>query len=219
MGPRDGAKGEGPVTHVKKILDVLRNAYADREGRPHVLNDVQLATYLDALAEYSSDELETAARSWIRAQKFFPRVSELLAVLTGPPPDWELLANRAWLEVESAIGRAGIYRGVLFEDFAIGETTRLVFGSWQSACNYDRDSPGWAIRRQMFLSQFPEVARRGAGPMVLLRGLNVNDKPYRVKHLEMLPPPKYRDSLSDGAKQMLAEIQTRFLKQKTEGGH
>ena len=201
------------MTHVKQMLDVLRNYYADREGQPHTLNDVQLAAYLDAFAEFSGDELEAAARQWIRAEKFFPRVSELLAMLHGPEPDWTMLGNKAWLTLESAISRGGAYRGVLFEDYALGETTRLVFGTWKAACEYDRDSAGWAIRRQLFLSQFEAVAKQGPGPMVVMRGLFEGEKPWRVRHLTELPAPKYQDSLSERAKEFLTKLEQRRQKQ------
>lgn len=195
--------------NIKATLDVLCRYYRDRDNQPRKLDDVQVAVYLDGLNEFTADELETAARAWMRKSRWFPALSDLRDLLTEPSPDWKTLAHVAWTTFERAIGRAGVYRGVTFADPAIGECVRQTFGSWEHACSYDRDSAGWTIRRQTFLAIFPTVAEKATEP-VTLPGLFRNDTPLLIAHVEAFPEPKALLAEADKSKQSLAEVERRF---------
>lgn len=199
------------VDEVEAVLNVLCRYYTDR-GSVRELNDTQKAVYLDGLAEFDAADLERAARKWMRDHKWFPMLSDLRELLDANP-DWAALAALAWTTFERAISQAGTYRGATFVDPGIGETVRQVFGSWEHACSYDRDSPGWTIRRQTFLSIFPVIAPK-AGKPVTLRGLSPVDTPLLIAHVEAMPEPKRLLQAEDRSIGILAEVTRRFKVQR-----
>jgi len=194
---------------IKATLDVLCRYYRDKNNEPRQLDDVQIVVYVDGLIEFDPGQLELAARQWMRTSKWFPALSDLRTLIEGPAVDWDALGAIAWTTFERAISAAGIYRGVTFEDPAIGEAVRQTFGSWEHACSYDRDSPGWTVRRQTFLSIFPSVAAKATEP-VTLRGLSPVDPPLLVAHVPILPEPKRLTIQVDKSASTLAEVQRRF---------
>jgi hypothetical protein len=175
-------------TQVREGLALLRNYYA-KDGKPHPLNDAQWAVYCAGLAPFEPEALTAAAHQWMRDSKWFPALSDLIAIL-APKVDVAAAAHLAWTQFERAIGAAGRYNGATFLDGAVGETVRQVFGSWQHACSYDYDSPGWAIKRQTFLSIFPTILSRGNGQPVTLRGEFKTATPHVVGRIPGLPEPK-----------------------------
>lgn len=201
------------VEEIKSTLDVLCRYYRDKDNNPRKLDDVQIAVYLDGLVEFTADDLEFAARQWMRTSRWFPALSDLRQQLEGEAPDWNALATMAWTTLERTISAAGVYRGARFVDGAIGETARQIFGSWVQACNYERDSPGWAICRQNFLSLFPVIAKRGQHePTVTLKGIGngPSDAPLIVQHNDLIPKIQPRLSSRDESKNVLAEVRRRF---------
>lgn len=170
---------------IRQGLKVLRNYYA-KDGQPHALNDTQLAVYLDGLSPFAAAELERAARTWMQQSRWFPALSDLLALVRPPALDPAAAAQLAWTTFERAMRRAGAYRGVTFADGAIGETVRQVFGTWAAASQFDVDSPGWAIRRQSFLALYATFASRVGGP-VTLYGIHRDAVSMLVGHVEGLP--------------------------------
>jgi hypothetical protein len=209
------------ANEVRATLDVLCGYYRDKDNQPRQLADVQKAVYLDGLSEYTPEQLETAARAWIRSSRWFPALSDLRALLTEPSPDWKALAIVAWTTFERAVSRAGVYRGVTFADPAIGECVRQTFGSWEHACSYERDSPGWTIRRQTFVALFPEIARKASTP-VTLRGISQRDQPLLIAHVEGFPEPTKLLDVGDKSAESLREVERRFTLlqiQKTEASH
>jgi hypothetical protein len=112
----------------------------------------------------------------MRSSKWFPALSDLRGLLVAPTVDWPAMALMAWTTLERAISKAGIYAGSTFADAAIGETARQVFGTWEHACSYERDSPGWTIKRQNFIGIFPHVAQKlTSHKPVTLRGIATHD--------------------------------------------
>ena len=179
------------MKHVRSTLKVLCDYYCSNEGKPRQMNPVQITVYVDGLKDFSADELEAAARQWMKDSKWFPALSDLLNLLV-PKVDSQTAGHLAWACVEKAIRQAGVYRGATFEDGRIGEAVRQTFGSWGGACVFDVDSPGWAIRRQTFLSIFGSLMGRGLPP-VTLPGLQVST-PLVVEALPSLPVPKQLDT-------------------------
>lgn len=182
------------MTHVGRLLGTLC-VYYPTQGRPHVMNDLQVEVYTAALARFTPEQLDAAGKQWMLTGKFFPALSELMGLLE-PKVDASAAGHLAWACVESAIRRAGIYRGATFEDGRIGEAARLTFGSWATACNFDLDSPGWAIRRQTFLAVFSSLLPR-ALPPVTMGGLH-RGEPLTIAALPALPIPHGTALLDDG---------------------
>lgn len=196
------------VQHVRKTLDVLRNYYANRDGQPHQLNAVQVSVYLDGLAPFSPEELEAAARAWMRDSQFFPRLSDLLNLLS-PKIDADALAQVAWARLEREIRRIGAYRGAQFTDAAFGEAVRQTFGSWSAACRFDVDSPGWAIRRQTFCAIFKSLLHRTDLAPVTMMGLH-RDVPVLIGPIEGMPNPQQLGAAADRSGEVMAEVRRRF---------
>ena len=196
---------------------VLANYYADAQGQPKALNDVQWAAYLSGLAPFTTAEFEAASTAWMRQSAFFPRLSDLLGLLLPPALAPEVLAHEAWATVERTARSVGAYRGVVFEDGALGETVRQVFGSWPAVCGFDVDSPGWAIRRQSFLALYPAaLTRHGTHGPVTLPGLDRALSPRVIaagRSVRALPVGDAAPAaLSPSeAKNALGEIRDRFI--------
>ncbi len=171
---------------VSVMLDILCTYYAPPGEKERPMNPVQTLMYREALDRFPLPALEAAARAWIRKSRFFPGVSDLLQILETPDLDPAVAAQLAWTTFERAIQHAGAYRGVTFENGAIGETVRQVFGNWPTACSFDLDSAGWTIRRQSFLAIFPTVMRQPHGPVTLV-GRHKDAKPHVVAAIAGLP--------------------------------
>lgn len=207
---------------VPRILETLRLQYA-KDGVKHPLNDVQATNYLEELSRFPTQAVEAAARQWIRQSRFFPALSDLLGILE-PERDPKAMAALAWTEVERCMATVGAYSGIEFADPSVGEAVRQTFGSWPKACSFEYDSPGFAIRRQTFLTIYPELARRTYRETVKLAGMHTN--PHRpfyslVPHIEGLPGlsralPSAPDPHDDSpigpteAKRILADLHQRF---------
>jgi hypothetical protein len=196
-----------PVLHVRKTLDVLRQYYANREGQPHQLNAVQVTVYLDGLANFSPEELEAAARAWMRDSQYFPKLSELLTLLS-PKIDADTLAHTAWARLEREIRRIGAYRGAQFTDAVFGEAVRQTFGSWSQACRFDVDSPGWAIRRQTFLAVFKSLLHRSDLAPVTLLGQH-RDQPELIGPIDGMPRHQISAAAVDRSAEVMAEVRRR----------
>lgn len=173
---------------VRQGLTLIRNYYA-KDGKPHPLNDAQWGVYIAGMSNISAGQLEAACHAWMRTSKWFPALSDLIEMIEGPRTDLTAAAHLAWTAVERAIRSAGSYRGVTFTDAALGECVRQVFGSWPSACGWDFDSPGWAIKRQTFLAIYPGISVRSGSEPVTLIGQHPKETPMLVGHVPGLPAP------------------------------
>lgn len=205
-----------PVTSVRKTLDVLRNYYANRDGQPHQLNAVQVSVYLDGLAQFAPEELEAAARAWMRDSQFFPRLSELLHLLS-PKADVDTLAHVAWAKLEREIRRIGAYRGATFSDAAFGEAVRQTFGSWSAACRFDPDSPGWAIRRQTFMAIFKTLVHRADLAPVTLPGLHQTQDPQLIAPIDGMPRVPALQAAADRSGEVMATVRRRAAELVADG--
>jgi hypothetical protein len=202
---------------IKAVLAALRNHYADpRTGKPHLMNPTQISVYTNGLVEFDNDAIRAAAARWMQTNRFFPALCELRELLGCVNRSPKELAILAWAAVEKAIRQAGTYRGATFADPAIGEAVRQTFGSWEHACSYDRDSPGWHSRKLTFLAIFPMMIHTATEP-VTMTGLSQGyDPPLLVHHVDGMPaPPKALSA--PGGRNPLAEVQRRFLEARGKG--
>lgn len=170
------------------LLTTLGEYYTDPSGAPRKLNETQMRVYLQGLARFDLRAVQAAATRHMATSKWFPALADLLELL-APRVDDETAATLAWTTFEGAMRKAGSYRGATFENGAIGETVRQVFGSWAAAGRFDVHSAEWAIRRKTFLSLYPSIAKRHTGAPVTLRGLSQVDRPHVVTAVPGLPPP------------------------------
>jgi hypothetical protein len=202
---------------IKAILAALRNHYSDpRTGKPHLMNPTQVSVYTDGLIEFDNAALRAAAATWMKSKRFFPALCELRELLGVVHHSPEKLALLAWAAVERAIRQAGAYRGATFADPAIGETAKRTFGSWEHACAYDRDSPGWHSKKLTFVTLFPMIMHTATEPVTMLGLTGGYDPPLLVHHVEGMPtPPKALSA--PGGRNPLAEVQRRFLEARGRG--
>ncbi len=198
------------ISAVKKTLNVLRSCYANREGQPHQLNEVQITVYLDGLSPFTPEELEAAARKWMASSPFFPRLSDLRHLLT-PAVDADALAHQAWARLAHDLRTVGTYQSVTFSDPVYGEAVRQTFGTWAHAGGFQIDSPGWAIHRQTFLSIFKSLLSRPDLPnTVTLPGQHQNKAPVVLPPLEGMPA---QHRLPSGEVDRSAEVMAQIRKQ------
>ncbi len=95
--------------------------------------------YVDAIAEYSLDEIKRAAAIIVRSHKYasIPSPAEFIEVL-DPPELKELAAAEAFKELEDTMTIAGPYRSVVFPD-PILSAVIMNMGGWIKVCSDTRD--------------------------------------------------------------------------------
>jgi hypothetical protein len=89
--------------------------------------------YWRLLSRFSLEEIERAIAGYCRSPKghrFFPKPSELVALIVGSDADQAL---RAWSKVLRAIRGVGAYRTVVFDDPLI-HVVICDMGGWQALC-------------------------------------------------------------------------------------
>jgi hypothetical protein len=94
---------------------------------------VDLETYWRLLSRFSLEEIERAIAGYCRSpqgHRFFPKPSELMALIVGSDADQAL---RAWSTVLRAIRGIGAYRTVVFDDPLI-HAVIWDMGGWQALC-------------------------------------------------------------------------------------
>jgi hypothetical protein len=91
-----------------------------------------------------------------------------------------------------------------------------VFGGWRGACQFDMDSPGWAIRRQSFLGIFPVCETDHPGGPVMLAGINDRDAdPVWIGGPATVPAlPSPAERRRDGDAAVIQDISTRWRKER-----
>ena len=97
------------------------------------ISSADLETYWQLLNRFSLHAIEQAVVTYCRspeAHRFFPKPSELVALVVGSGPDQAL---RAWSKVIRAIRGVGAYRTVVFDDPLI-HAVIWDMGGWQTLC-------------------------------------------------------------------------------------
>ena len=110
-------------------------------------------------------ELEAIKKSFHehrRSSKFFPKISEILAILT-PEPRSPLIA---WAEVEKAMFEVGSYETVQFTD-SVTNAVILDMGGWPWFCIQDLDEP-WTQKE--FERRYREYREHGISSNLPLIG-------------------------------------------------
>lgn len=97
------------------------------------IGTADLEAYWQLLSRFSISEIEQAIAGYCRSPKghrFFPKPSELAALILGSDTDQAL---RAWSKVLRAIRGVGAYRTVVFDDPLI-HIVIWDMGGWQALC-------------------------------------------------------------------------------------
>lgn len=196
-------------------LTLVRNYYPDKDGKAHSLNDAQWGVYIAGLTPFTVEALRAATHRWMLESKWFPALSDLIAILR-PKVDYEALALLAWSTVERAMRQFGAYATVQFANPAVGVAVREVFGSWPSACSQEIDSFEFGQKRKAFLAVFPVLMQRGIAESPKLIGIHRSESAELVRANEMISaaervkPQLQLIDTPDKAKQVSGEVQRRW---------
>jgi hypothetical protein len=90
--------------------------------------------YLNALAEYSADEILKAVNLCVRTSKWFPQPSEIIQAIEGDPEERAMLA---WDTLIQTIKEHGRYGKVIFQDPKIAQMVNIL-GGWDAVCSWER---------------------------------------------------------------------------------
>lgn len=115
-----------------KIMAVLTTTYDRRTS------EELLGIYYDILKQFGIEEIKNAVCEHIQTNKYFPKPSELIALIK-PPESIEDKANKAWILLLKAIAKHGYYDSVQFEDKIIHTCIRAM-GGWMQVSNREPDT-------------------------------------------------------------------------------
>lgn len=122
------------------------------------VSEARMEIYFRALSDMALDEIALAATVHVRANKFFPRPSELREAWLGPIEDE---ADLAWTALLREIRRVGYLGTPSFQDEAIRRAALELFGGWERLCRMlPGEGPellGWA---KQFKAIYCGYARR-----------------------------------------------------------
>lgn len=110
--------------HVTDQLTVLAEYYE----RPK--SEAQILLYVQALDDLPCEAVVGAMRTLVRTSTFFPKVSEIRALIEGRT---EEASELAWMEMLREVRRVG-YLGAPDLPEATTETIRGLWGSWARLC-------------------------------------------------------------------------------------
>lgn len=114
-------------THFAKLITGLAQTFHT------AVSAADLETYWRLLSRFPLEEIERAIAGYCRSPKghrFFPKPSELMALIVGSDADQAL---RAWSKVLRVIRGVGAYRTVVFDDPLIHGVI-WDMGGWQALC-------------------------------------------------------------------------------------
>jgi hypothetical protein len=114
--------------------------------------------------------------------QFAPKVADVVRILSGTPTD---RAQDAWSKVYAAIGRAGPWQDVVFDDPTIHSVIE-VMGGWVKIANVEMDEISYTQHR--FMQTYQSFAKSPREYPKLLRGARSPDDEYYRKGLP-LPAP------------------------------
>lgn len=143
--------------YIAKMLAVFSSTYNEP------VDDLKAEAYFAALAEFSVEDVRTAAHAALRMENFFPRPARLRELIVGSGGDQ---AEVAWAKLLQQIRWEG-YTGKPDLSEATWDIVRELWGSWANLCQtLPGEGPellGWQKR---FISAYGS-ARRVAKRMEL----------------------------------------------------
>lgn len=125
-------------------------------GEP--VSDARLEIYFAALADLPLAEIRDAANVHVRAEKFFPRVSELREAVGGSVQE---RADLAWVELLRQVRRVGYMGTPTWTDPALARAAMELYGGWRALCeSLPGDGPELLGAAKLFKATYAAYARR-----------------------------------------------------------
>lgn len=128
-----------------------------------------------------SDELLDAATSAALGQsrEFMPNPGQLRELAVTGGIGYETRAERAWIELDRAIGQHGADSSVSFDDGLINAAVRLL-GDWQFVCSRSGEDYAVWLKRQ-FMETYQRLCVAGAAPELRQRLIgNLESENFRT---------------------------------------
>ena len=136
-----------------------------------------LRLWVDALADLTVEQVERGIRCYMRDPTTkFPTPAEIRRYAGV-----EDRAETAWDAVRRAIGSAGAFASVTFDDQLVNAAVRAI-GGWIDLCDTRPDEMKW--RRRDFIEAYDRIARTGIGDPAHLPGIAEIEN-----HKRGYPPP------------------------------
>ena len=115
------------------------------ELHERTISPVASKLYIEALREFSAEQITMAISRVIRELKWFPKPFELIEFITGPAPTIEDVAEVQAADVIRQIGPVGFYGYPVFKDPV---TDRLFMDRfrWRWVCSLPESEIKWFVR-------------------------------------------------------------------------
>lgn len=125
------------------------------------VSDARMELYFAALADLDLGTISGAVEAHMRAQKFFPRPSEIREAIDGSAED---RAEVAWTAVRRLVRLRGWINPPMLEDWPDEATRRAameLYGGWQALCeNLPASGPEMLGTAKLFKATYCAYARR-----------------------------------------------------------
>jgi uncharacterized protein DUF6475 len=119
--------------------------------------------YEMVFASISDELLDAATLSALNANReFMPTPGQLRELAVTGGIGYDARAERAWVELDHAIGQHGVDHSVSFDDGLLNAAVRLL-GDWQFCCSRSGDDYAVWLKRQ-FLETYKRLCMTGAAP-------------------------------------------------------
>lgn len=143
------------------------------------LSEMKLAFYVEALSEFSDDQIDVAVVRAGKTLKWFPKPVELIELLTGSSEERAIMA---WDSVLMALQRHGTGMSILWEDGRIAKAIQMM-GGWEQMGMMKTDDVKW--KQKEFLQLYRSLP---AMPEMIVHGRFATDNSARG-FLENIPDP------------------------------
>lgn len=171
------------------------------------LSAAQQVLYWDCVSDLPLDALLQALFFLAGTGEFFPKPVDIRKAVLG---DAEEATEAAWLSYKAEAHRIGAYETPVFEDGALGETIRAVFGGWPEACFIELSPEMWASKRKEFGRVHAVFMKRGSSTTPCrLAGVIEQDRQLRGYDMDaglvhVIPATRpTRPSLTAGSRELL----------------
>jgi hypothetical protein len=148
----------------REFARLLQGVQTEVYQRPE-LTAAALGVWWAALSHIEMDVFRSALSAHVRTSKFPPTPADIVALVDGTSDD---KAMAAWFKVRNAIGRAGQYNSVAFDDGCIHRAITDI-GGWVRLCQTPEDE--LPFRQKDFIAAYKIAAQRGGGYPPRLAGV------------------------------------------------
>jgi hypothetical protein len=122
------------------------------------ISEMRIEAYWAALSDLEPDVVLKGMRLAMGTCQFFPKPVDIRSAALGSTAD---RAEGAWAAMMDAVRRCGYARFPTFEDPAVMDTIKAVWGSWSRLCEtLPADGPELVGWRKSFLAAYGSTDRR-----------------------------------------------------------